>query len=79
MREMEAKLLAVLVQWAAGGSRKWQDLLQAILNTIGIPAIVRAQMPAVEEALAEQFPHVKPQVRTKIAKAALTRALQHIV
>lgn len=79
MREMEAKLLAVLVKWAAGGSRKWQDLLQLIVTTIGIPAIVKAQMPAVEEALAEQFPNVKPATRTKIARAALTRALQHIV
>ena len=79
MREMEAKLLAVLLTWAAGGKKTWQSLLQAVVNTIGIPAIVKAQMPAVEEALAEQFPNVKPATRTKIAKATLTRALQHIV
>ena len=76
---MKEKLLAVLLMWATSDNKTWQALLNTIINTIGIPAIVKAQMPAVEETLAEKFPNVKPATRTKIARAAITRALQHIV
>ena len=35
--------------------------------------------PAVEEMMAEKFPNITAPNRTKLAKAILTRAAQHIV